>query len=262
MNDKVSVVTVCYNAKECIEDTIISVINQTYNNVEYLIIDGHSTDGTMALVDKYRPKISRIISEKDKGVYDAMNKAISLSTGEWIIFMNAGDKFVSNTVVSDFFEGESYDKSVAVLFGNPIIVYPNSKYERCDKPSNKGYISVNHQCAFTRKSYLDVYKFDLKYKIAADADSFKRIQDCGGTFVYKNIPVAEYEHLDGISSKHRMELNREIGQIYNISHGLRWLFRCLLVQKEVLSRKLFGNAYYVKKEMKICEKSSRYKKIL
>ena len=88
---KVSVVTVCLNAVNEIERTMLSVLDQTYTNIEYIVIDGGSTDGTVDIIRKYQDRIAHFISEPDKGLYDAMNKGIDLATGEWINFMNAGD---------------------------------------------------------------------------------------------------------------------------------------------------------------------------
>lgn len=260
MSDKVSIVTVCYNAASVIEKTIKSVIEQKYSNVEFVVLDGGSTDGTIDILNNYKRNIDILISERDKGVYDAMNKSIDLVTGEWIIFMNAGDKFANANVIHTIFEGQTYD-NYSVVFGNPIIVYSQAKFERNDRPQESGYISVNHQCAFTRKKELQNYRFDLQYKLAADANLFKMIQDSGGGFKYVDIPIAEYEHLDGMSSRKRMELNSEIGKIYNYSHNLRWYIRCLLIYKQILIRKIFGDALFSKMMIRECERSSKYKKI-
>ena len=93
---KFSVITVTYNAGKVLEDTIQSVIFQTYRNVEYIIVDGNSKDNTLEIVDKYRNRISQVISEPDKGLYDAMNKGIQLATGNYLCFLNAGDEFHDN----------------------------------------------------------------------------------------------------------------------------------------------------------------------
>lgn len=94
MKDKVTVVTVSYNADKVIEPTIKSVVNQTYPNLEYVIIDGSSTDNTLNIIKKYSNKISAWYSEPDRGIYDGMNKGLDVATGDWIIFMNAGDRFL------------------------------------------------------------------------------------------------------------------------------------------------------------------------
>lgn len=260
MADKISVVTVCYNAARVIEPTILSVIEQSYSNIEFVVIDGGSSDGTLDILSNYKTRIDIFISEKDKGVYDAMNKSIALATGDWVIFMNAGDKFANKNVIHNIFGAQSYD-NYSVVFGNPVIVYLQSKFERCDSPRGNGYISVNHQCAFTRRKTLQKFGFDLHYKLAADANLFKMIQDAGGEFKYVDMPIAEYEHLDGMSSKKRIELNDEIGKIYNYPRNFRWDLRCLLIYKQVLLRKLLGDTLFSKMMIKECERSSRYKKI-
>ena len=99
----ISIVTVSYNAVLTIEQTILSVINQTYPNVEYIIIDGGSTDGTVDIIKKYEDKIAYWVSEPDKGIYDAMNKGVVVATGEWINFMNAGDIFTDGDVIDKLF---------------------------------------------------------------------------------------------------------------------------------------------------------------
>src|SRR5580692_6853172 len=97
---KLSVITIVHNNGRDIERTILSVINQTYFNIEYTIVDGQSTDGTLDNIKKYRDKISKLISEKDKGIYDAMNKGLAATTGDYVLFMNSGDEFYSNDTVA------------------------------------------------------------------------------------------------------------------------------------------------------------------
>ena len=103
MNKKplISIITVVYNDKIKLEETILSVIGQTYDNVEFIIIDGSSTDGTINIIKKYEDKIDYWVSEKDSGIFDAMNKGILASKGDYINFMNAGDFFTKNNLVSE-----------------------------------------------------------------------------------------------------------------------------------------------------------------
>lgn len=98
---------------------MLSVLNQTYLNIEYIIIDGGSTDGTVDIIKKYADRLAFWVSEPDKGIYDDMNKGIAHATDEWINFMNAGDKFVDYVVVNDLFNC-GYDKHVKVIYGNTI----------------------------------------------------------------------------------------------------------------------------------------------
>ncbi len=119
MNPKVSIITVCYNSAKTIEDTIQSVVNQTYDNIEYIIIDGLSTDNTLEIVNKYKDKITKIISEKDNGLYDAINKGIGLATGEIIANLNSDDFYIDNNVIADVvvkIEEEKSDTLYANLY--------------------------------------------------------------------------------------------------------------------------------------------------
>lgn len=98
-----TIITVTYNAEVSIEQTILSIINQTFTDIEYLIIDGASTDRTIDIINNYKDKIDLFISEPDLGIYDAMNKGIDLANGEWILFMNSGDRLVNDRVISETF---------------------------------------------------------------------------------------------------------------------------------------------------------------
>lgn len=196
---KITVVTVTYNCEKEVEKTIQSVLSQTYPDIEYIIVDGASKDGTLAVVNKYKKQISKIVSEPDKGVYDAMNKAVNIATGEWVNYMNAGDSFASNNTISQLFEQDH--SNAGVLFGDTIsvkgcsseIVRYNPKWWR------HKYMPSCHQSIFVRRGILQKYPFDLKYKIAADLDSFKRMKDNNVVFDYVPIIVAQYDISGGIS---------------------------------------------------------------
>ena len=97
--NKISVITVCWNCVGEIEKTLTSVVAQTYSNMEYIVVDGASKDGTLEIINKYKNHISVLISEPDSGLYNAMNKGVKAATGQWCIFMNAGDMFASNNVL-------------------------------------------------------------------------------------------------------------------------------------------------------------------
>ena len=99
-----SVITIVYNNVKHIERTIFSVVNQTYPNIEYIVVDGKSTDGTLQIIERYKTRIAKIISEKDEGIYDAMNKGLAAATGDYVIFMNSGDEFYKTDTVERVFE--------------------------------------------------------------------------------------------------------------------------------------------------------------
>jgi glycosyltransferase involved in cell wall biosynthesis len=167
---KISIITPTRNAGKTLEACILSVVNQTYLNKEYRIIDGLSTDGTLGIVKKYADIYPYIkwISEKDEGIYDAMNKGIDLSSGEWIYFLGADDSFYSDGVLDDIFNQEDIS-NFDVIYGN--VQWGNAGREY-DGPFSKLDLlqkNICHQAIFTRKSVFDkIGKFDTNYKIWAD----------------------------------------------------------------------------------------------
>jgi glycosyltransferase involved in cell wall biosynthesis len=118
----ISIITVVFNGEQFLEETIRSVINQNYDNVEYIIIDGGSTDGTLNIIKKYEDKISYWVSEKDGGIYDAMNKALDVASGVWINFMNAGDSFCNAIVLEKLFAKE-IEIDNKFVYGDVLIDY-------------------------------------------------------------------------------------------------------------------------------------------
>lgn len=169
----ISVITVVFNGQEFLEETINSVINQTYDNVEYIIIDGSPTDGTADIIKKYEDSVDYWVSEPDDGIYDAMNKGIDLVTGDWINFMNAGDKFYNQNTLQTVFSDFLYD-DYAVLYGHSKIIYPDRT--RIAKAGNLKTFwqgsKFRHQSAFISANFHKKHKFNLHRKVAADFEFF------------------------------------------------------------------------------------------
>lgn len=224
---KISVVTVCFNAAATIEKTILSVINQTYKNIEYIIIDGGSTDGTVDIIKKYADRIAYWVSEPDKGIYDAMNKGINVATGEWINFMNAGDCFYNDNVVSSLLD--DVDSLYDVIYGDAI--YLRTKGTELVKGEDIQYIKRNmpntHQAFFVRTENAKKIGFDLKYKYAADYNMIYHIyrERMGENILYKPIIVCEYEAVEGVSMKAGLAVQREVLAIRQ--HSIRWYYDLL-----------------------------------
>lgn len=122
---KISVVTVCYNAVETLEETMLSVLHQTYPDIEYIIIDGGSTDGTVDIIKKYADRLAYWVSEPDKGIYDAMNKGIDIATGDYINFMNAGDKFYQHNTVASLLESFTIMEPTTIIYGDTLVKHKN-----------------------------------------------------------------------------------------------------------------------------------------
>lgn len=122
LHPKFSIITVTYNAGKVLEDTIQSVITQTYKNVEYILVDGGSTDNTLSIINQYRSMIQQVISEPDRGLYDAMNKGIKMATGDYICFLNAGDAFHEDDTLQQMVHSLTENALPDVLYGETAIV--------------------------------------------------------------------------------------------------------------------------------------------
>ena len=127
---KFSVITVTYNAEKVLEDTIQSVIAQTYHHVEYIIVDGASKDGTLSIIDRYRPRIHTVVSEPDKGLYDAINKGIALASGDYLCFLNAGDCFHEDDTLQQMVHTINGNELPDVLYGETAIVDEKRHFQR------------------------------------------------------------------------------------------------------------------------------------
>jgi glycosyltransferase involved in cell wall biosynthesis len=189
----ITVVTVVYNGEKDLGQTIQSVINQSYDNVEYIIVDGGSSDKTVDIIKQYEDQIDYWVSEKDSGIYDAMNKATSLATGEWINFMNAGDKFHSAMTIKTLFEQIS-PKDIDILYGDVVNVYSSSyRVNRISKKIELFYqgLPFSHQSAFVKTKLLKEKPFNLRYKICADYDMFYKLYMEDKKFKYINNIIAD-----------------------------------------------------------------------
>jgi glycosyltransferase involved in cell wall biosynthesis len=179
---KISIITVCYNSADYIEDCIKSVINQTYPNIEYIVVDGNSTDGTKQIIQKFSDKISLYISEPDHGLYDAMNKGIHMATGDYIGILNSDDFFTSNNVVYEL--ANFINQSEAnIIFGDVNIIsrkntnkqirYYSGKY--FSKSLLKFGIMPPHASCYIKHSVFKQYgEYNLNYKISADFELLVR----------------------------------------------------------------------------------------
>ena len=201
---KVTVVTAVLNDAGHIEQTILSVISQTDIEIEYIIVDGGSKDGTLELIGKYKDKISLLISEPDRGVYDAMNKGIKYSTGDFVYFLNSGDVLLNPSILSKI-KFEDVNVRNTIIYGNVVVAYGN--IEALEKPRPffnskmkfKG-IGICHQSMFFPGELIRNEKYDLSYNIAADYDLAYRLWRKGTVFLYKDITIAKYDWGKGISS--------------------------------------------------------------
>ena len=218
---KISIVTVVYNSEKTIRDTIQSVVSQNYKDIEYIVIDGQSTDNTIQIVRSFGDKIDRIISEKDNGIYDAMNKGVLNATGDVIGFLNSDDFYINNQVISSIVD-EFTRKNVDAVYGDIVFVKPSNldqvfRYYSIPNfsPDQMAWgIHPPHPAFFMKRRLFDKYGlFKTDYLIAADIELMIRLL-VKHQVSYSHIPqVFVKMRTGGISTrnlKSKWIINREL----------------------------------------------------
>lgn len=237
---KISVITVCYNAGTTIERTIRSVLAQTYPNTEFVVIDGGSTDGTHEILKKYAAEIDVLVSEPDKGIYDAMNKGVAKASGDYVIFINADDYFYDDSALervaqapqADFIFGDQYDAD-------------DGKLTLCENLDAldvyrmfRGYFA--HQSILAKRELFQKHgNFDLSYKICADWDWILRCLVVGATTARVDAPIAVFTvgGASGIAGKKGL-LSRERKRLIDKNLGSLPLENALLRAEKIFRNPL------------------------
>ncbi len=172
MQNKLTIITINFNNKFGLEKTIQSVVNQSYSDFEYIIIDGKSTDGSIEIIEKYQNKISYAISEKDTGIYNAMNKGIKVANGEFLLFMNSGDTLIDNFILSKVVK--DLDSKIGIFYGNMIFSIDGKPTMNCNLPNKLAFsfflnFSLPHQATFIKKQlFNEHFYYNESLKILSD----------------------------------------------------------------------------------------------
>lgn len=212
---KFSIITVTYNAEKVLEDTIQSVIFQTYRNVEYIIVDGASKDHTLEIVHKYHNRINKVISEPDKGLYDAMNKGIQLATGDYLCFLNAGDKFHDSETLQKIVHTLKGQELPDVIYGETAIVDEEGHFlhmRRLSTPAHLNWKSfkqgmlVCHQAFFVNRELAINHLYDLQYRFSADFDWCIRIMKKAKCLHNTRLTLIDYLNEGMTTKNHKASL--------------------------------------------------------
>lgn len=248
----ITIVTVTYNAESTLERTLKSVEMQTHGNVEHIIMDGASKDGTLAIAQAYKERNDdrdiRIVSEPDKGLYDAMNKAIAIANGEYICFLNAGDKLHNPQTLEYIVHIAQHNPDAGVIYGDTDIVDDNgmklrerrlSPPKRLNWRSFKNGMLVCHQAFYAKRSIVPAY--DLSYRFSADFDWCVRIMKKAATMsmplVNSHLTLADYLSEGMTTANHKASLKERFA-IMRKHYGLfttlvqhAWFFIRALIKK-------------------------------
>lgn len=243
LTPKFSVITVCYNAQATLEDTIQSVIAQTYHHVEYIIVDGASKDRTLSIINRYRDRITTVVSEPDKGLYDAMNKGLRLATGDYVCFLNAGDSFHEDDTLQQMVHTlRELTELPDVLYGETTLVDAEGHFvrmRRLQAPEHLTWHSfrqgmlVCHQAFFAKRTLAEPY--DLRYRFSADFDWCIRIMKKSKVLHNTHLTLIDYLEEGMTTRNHKASLHerfrimaKHYGWLSTVAHHVWFVVRAVV----------------------------------
>jgi len=211
---KVSIITINYNSKKDLESTIISVVNQSYPNIEYIVIDGGSSDGSIEIIKKYEKYISYWVSEPDRGIYDAMNKGLDLASGFWINFKNSGDRFYDNDSLTSIDLNKYEKEGIDIVYGPSYNLYGNiiidslNVYNLDLGKLHLGRTMPPHQSSLFKFELFKKYRYPIEYKISSDFDFILKMYLDGRKIVFDSNLITLFK-MGGVSTKNEILTVRE-----------------------------------------------------
>ena len=238
-----SIITVTYHAESVLEETILSVVSQTYHNIEYIIVDGASKDRTLSIVNKYRDRIQAVVSEPDKGLYDAMNKGLKMAKGEYVCFLNAGDTFHEDDTLQLIVHQLNKSNVLPdVIYGETALVDAQRHFvrmRRLQTPDTLNWKSfrqgmlVCHQAFIAKRALTETY--DLNYRFSADFDWCIRVMKKASLLHNTRLTLIDYLD-EGMTTKNRKASLKErfrimakhYGYISTVLHHIWFVLRLLL----------------------------------
>jgi glycosyltransferase involved in cell wall biosynthesis len=255
----VSVIVVVLNARDKISETLESITAQTKTPVELVVVDGGSSDGTLEIIEQFRDRISALIVERDNGIYDAMNKGIQAATGEWLLFLNAGDTFTSGDVLLRV--------TPALSLAHDIVCGAFTMRWRTHEVSYRpgrlrvGIMPSSHQAVFTRRQAAVRHPFDTALRVGADYDQLCRISAGKADPIgYTDVVIASVEG-DGFSAVNAKlslrEYRRIIARYYGTPSAWVWYLRtrawtlCTGAVKSVIGERMTGAARHVRSDLRV-----------
>ncbi len=243
-NTLVSIITVCWNSEKFIRDTIESVLNQTYKNIQYIIIDGKSTDKTLSIIEEYRERFGNrltLVSEKDSGIYNAMNKGLALAKGELVGIINSDDYYELDAVEKIV---EQYKIHGSGVYYGYCRIIKNQKEFTVERRSAEFLqdAQINHPtCFVSNEIYRKYGAFNEKYKIVADYELLLRFKDRDVSFYAVDTVISNFR-LGGISSGTRKAWLETFKLKYDLKMISLPIYLCysFAVRMEILARKILG----------------------